>query len=100
MESFTLNEQLWLDATTYSRNDTERKPTSWETKIEDVRIFITCGHIHYRPEWIFHCRELYFDTKYLPNAKTKEDAARQAMKYCIDRANYLHSVFSAMAKKV
>lgn len=93
MDEFELYGLKWKDATSYSRNDKERKPTAYETVIGDVRVYITCGHIHYRPEWVFSCHALGFDTKHLPKAKSKEDAAEQAMKYCREKVLFLHSMF-------
>jgi len=47
----------WTDATTYSRNDPERKQTAWEMSTGTVRIWISTGHIYHKGEWVISCRE-------------------------------------------
>lgn len=70
---------MWKDCTSYIRGDKERIPKSFEVKTENLRIVITCGHIHYPGAWIMHCSRLGIDTHPLPSAKTLEDAQKQAI---------------------
>ena len=53
----------WRDATTYSRYDKDSKPTCYEIKHGNLRIYITCGHIHHRPDWVLHCHAIGIDSK-------------------------------------
>lgn len=84
---------VWSDATSYSRGDTVRNPTLWETNVRGFRVAITNGYINYRPEWVFHCRVLGFDTYHLKNAATKEDAAELALRICRIKAKELYEAF-------
>ena len=49
---------MWKDATTYSRGTTERIPTAYRAKSGKLDIYVTCGHINYKGEWIMHCFRL------------------------------------------
>jgi len=73
---------LWNDVTSYSRDTKEKIPTSFETNIGGCRICITCNHINYRPDWIFHCRELGYDTKLMPSNLSANEAAKFAIDTC------------------
>lgn len=53
----------WRDCTSYSRDDKERVPTTYEITHGYLRIVITCGHIRYRPNWVLHCFAVGIDTK-------------------------------------
>jgi hypothetical protein len=44
----------WKDTTSYSRNETERVPTTWSAECGRFRLVITRSHIHYKGRWIFH----------------------------------------------
>jgi hypothetical protein len=93
MEKFEHKGKTWLDATSYSRNNTERKPTAWETTFGHVRIYITNNHIHYKGQWIFTCHALSGATWILKDATTKEEAADAAIKNCRDQVQHLHTLF-------
>lgn len=42
----------WEDATSYSRNDKDRTPRTWELKLNGFRISVT-RHIHYpKDQWL------------------------------------------------
>ena len=85
---------VWKDSTSYSRNDKNRIPTTFSTTIGSCRISITCGHIDYRPEWVFHCYELGFDTKCIGKELTAQEAAEKAVGICKDKARMLYDAFS------
>lgn len=84
----------------YSRDTKEKIPTSFETNIGNCRICITCGHINYRPDWIFHCRELGYDTKLIPsNLKTANQAAEYAIETCRNKIKAMFEVFEQLTVK-
>ena len=85
---------VWKDSTSYSRNDKNRIPTTFSTTIGSCRISITCGHIDYRPEWVFHCYELGFDTKCIGKELPAQEAAEKAVGICKDKARMLYDAFS------
>ncbi len=84
----------WKDSTSYSRDEKEKIPTSFSCSIGDNNITITCGHIHYRPEWVFHCFGLGFDTKELPKGLTAEQASTMAIRLCKTKVNKIAEAFS------
>ncbi len=51
----------WTDATSYSRDDRERVPTTFEAKAGPIRLCITCGHIYHKGEWIGHAFPIFKD---------------------------------------
>lgn len=69
----------WKDVTSYSRDDKERKPTTFEAKEGALRIVITCGHINHRPQWVMHCGALSIDTYPLKEGATKEQAEEESL---------------------
>jgi hypothetical protein len=69
----------WKDVTSYSRNDKERTPTTFEVKEGPLRIVITCGHIYHRPEWVMHCHAVAIDGHPLKKGATKEQAETEAL---------------------
>lgn len=79
----------WKDITSYSQSDKERKPSAWEIRNNNIRITITCGHIHYRPEWIMHCYALGIDTKELTKGINKQQAKDEALKIVYNAAKKL-----------
>lgn len=85
---------VWKDSTTYSRGAKEKTPTSFTTNIGECKITITCGHRDYKPSWLFHCYELGFDTKYLGNGLSAQEAAEKAVGICRDKVQKLHDAFS------
>ena len=76
---------MWKDITSYGRSDKERKPTTFEAKAGALRIVITCGHIHYRPQWVMHCPALAIDTHELTKNATKEQAEAEALEIVFER---------------
>lgn len=70
---------MWKDSTSYSRDDKERVQTAWTAESGPVRITVTCGHIHYRPEWVMHCYAVGIDTLHMKGCTGPEDAQRRAV---------------------
>lgn len=69
---------IWKDATAYQRGK-ERKPTTFEAKVGALRVVITCGHVHYRNQWVMHCKALSVDTYRLEEGIDFERAKAQAI---------------------
>lgn len=67
--------QQWKDVTSYSRGCTERTPTSFQYKCGEIRLDVTCGHIHYRGQWIGHAYPLFKER--VLSAKTREEAQEE-----------------------
>lgn len=95
MEEFTTGSVIWKDATSYSRDQKVRKPTAWDTRIGKLRIYITNGHIYYRPKWIVSCHELGIDTRQLSDIPENlfVNAAEEALQICKDKADELANSF-------
>jgi len=85
---------VWKDSTSYSRDDKSRIPTAFSTNIGSCRISITCGQRDYRPEWVFHCYELGFDTKHIGKGLTAQEAAEKVVGICKEKARMLYDAFS------
>jgi len=49
---------MWKDTTSYCLSDKERVPTAFTIKTKNLRITVTCGHIHHKGDWIMHCPQL------------------------------------------
>lgn len=79
---------MWEDATSYSKGDSERKPTTFEARVGALRVVVTCGHVYYRPKWVMHCFALAIDTHPL-YVETKEQAQDEAMKVVFERLDDL-----------
>jgi|688.fasta_scaffold888678_2 hypothetical protein len=85
---------VWKDTTSYSRDSKEKIPTGFSTNVGECRITITCGHRDYKPSWVFHCYELGFDTKFLGEGLSAQEAAEKAVGICGDKAKKLYDAFS------
>jgi hypothetical protein len=72
----------WKDITSYSRNDEERRPTTWELKQGRLRIVVTCSHVEYRGKWVLRCANLGLDLYPLPIDPASPDQV--AKKYALD----------------
>lgn len=83
---------IWRDATSYSRNDTERVPTIFETEIGGCRISVIVGHIYYPNTWIMNCYELNIKEKTL-KCVTAESAAQLAIFHCKEKVQKMHDAF-------
>ena len=97
---FTIGGFKFTDITSYSRGDNERIPNTYETKVGDIRIFITNGHRDYRPDWIFGCYALGFDKIVLKNCNSKEDAAEYAVKRCRQKVTDYYNILCAVGEKI
>lgn len=69
---------IWQDISTYSRGDTVRKPTTWQTHAGFLRIVVTSGHIHYPGRWVMHCHKLGIDSDPFPESVTTAEQAQRA----------------------
>jgi hypothetical protein len=79
----------WTDATTYSRDQVDKKQTAWELKLPSLRIWISNGHRDYPGEFILHCFALGLNTHRL-NLKADcdiEKVKEKAVKICRMIAN-------------
>lgn len=95
MKEFRTGHVIWKDATSYSQSEKERKPRAWDAKIGACRIYITNGHIIYRPQWIMSCYELGIDTKLLGDIPENlfVNAAQEALRICKETAEDLSKPF-------
>jgi hypothetical protein len=91
--TFTINGFRFTDSTTYSQGATIKIPTVWKCAVGSNIITVTNGHRDYRPEWVFHCHNLGFTAKHLPDAVTKEDAAETALRICTDKVTKMYKDF-------
>lgn len=80
----------WEDVTIYSQSNKERIPTVFRAKFGFCIITIVYGHIDYKESWVFHCRELGFNTSPLPTALTPADAANEAIAICKKKAKDIY----------
>jgi len=55
-----LNE--WVDTTSYSRNDKDRKPSCWTYDTGKLQISVLTGHRAVPDRWVMHCFNLGMDT--------------------------------------
>jgi len=79
----------WKDATTYSRDNKERKQTAWELTLPSLRIWVSKGHKNHPGEFVMHCFALGIESKRL-NLKEDaniEDVKEKAIKICKMVAN-------------
>lgn len=86
-----VNGIIWCDATAYAK-DQEKIPTSFEARFGECEIYLTSAHIYYKGSWIFHCKELGFDTKLL-KAKSMEDATIESVEICKQKVQGLYNSF-------
>ncbi len=53
---------VWEDATSYSQGQRGKvAQTAWETTIDGVRIWVSCGHRYYPDDWVVTSQALGFD---------------------------------------
>lgn len=83
----------WEDCTSYSINDKEKIPTAFSTKIGDMRIVITCGHIYAKQQWSLWCSTLYI-VLHLMKVETAKDAAEMAIIICKEKTEKMYKSFS------
>lgn len=81
----------WKDVTSYSRDDKEKTPTTYESKFGDLRLVITCSHIHDRGNWRVICRpffERFIDKRVEDyNVEQIQEIAVSMLREKIDRIN-------------
>lgn len=79
----------WNDATTYSRDQKDKKQTAWELRLPSLRIWVGNAHRNYPGEFVMHCFALGLDTHRL-NLKANTDievVKEKAVKICRMVAN-------------
>ena len=84
---------FWKDCSTYSRDAKDKIPTSFSADIGECKIIITCNHRDYRPAWVFHCRELGFDTRHIGDGLSAQMAAEKAVGVCRHKVRKLYNDF-------
>lgn len=53
---------------------------TWKTKIGDLRIVVTCGHLMYeKGTWFVSCFRVGMDREPMPEVSTKEEAQERAL---------------------
>jgi len=87
---------VWKDSTSHSRGD-RKIPTSFSTSFGICKVFITCAHRDYSPEWVFYCYELGFQTKSIGKGLTAQEAAAQAVAICREKVTMLCDAFADCA---
>lgn len=89
-----MKELIWKDATSYSRNDSERIPTVWELELGEYTIMVH-RHIYYKDTWLLTCREMGVD-----KINLNTDAIEKAQTIAIKSIISLVEVKIAKMKKV
>ena len=72
----------WTDATTYSRNDPDKKQSAWELRTGELRIYITNAHRYYPGAWAVVCYEIGINSAAemkIPGNSTPEKAQKTAL---------------------
>lgn len=72
----------WKDTTSYSRDDKDRKPTTFSKQCGPMRLVVTSGHIHYPGKWVAHAFPL-FENKAL-KATTRDEAQAEVVQMAHD----------------
>jgi hypothetical protein len=85
--------KAWKDATSYSQNDKEKKPVTFEAEHGPLRVTVTCGHIYYPGKWIMHCFSLNMKEVEL-KAKSREQAQQEALDLIARRLGYLNAALA------
>jgi|SRR6478735_4464783 len=91
----------WKDATGYSQGQRGKvEPSAWETRIAGIRIYVTCGHIYHKGEWVMNSDELGFERAPLGFDLTadKEDVFKKAISMAALRARSKAQKFAAFEK--
>lgn len=99
-EDFEINGLTWVDKTSYAKGENSQNKESnvFATKINDQgSIIIVYGHRDYPDKWVFSFAPLNFYTQKL-NAKTKEEAAKEAIEICLKTIEELKKGFGANEK--
>jgi hypothetical protein len=86
----------WRDATSYGQGQRYKvQPSSFELKLDGLRIFITCGHIYYKGTWIMGCYELNMKEIECRNCKTATEAAEYAVRLVKHELSKLQEALNA-----
>lgn len=94
-ENPTVGNIVWKDCTSYSRNDKDKIPTAFETRVGELRISIVCNHVWYKGEWIFSCHELGLKEKHL-GKMTPQVAADMAYLFCKNKVAHMATDFGLL----
>lgn len=67
-----MSEQHWIDVTSYSRDDKQREPKTWEQRVGDLHVIVT-RHIRHPGSWLIRCDQLgvEYDAGDIPLAKAQ-----------------------------
>jgi len=74
---------MWKDITSYSRGQTERKPTMWGLSNDKITITLMCNHRDYKGQWVIssHVLGQHAIRLKIPNDATLEQAQNFALSY-------------------
>lgn len=97
-EGFNYRGLDWVDSTTYSREQKVRIPTTFTSQVDRTKITVTCGHLSFRPSWVFHCYDLGFDTKNIGTGSNPKEAIDMALGLCHSRLERLFQLFERTRK--
>jgi len=50
-----MEQQNWIDSTTYTRNDKNRVQSAWTLKNKHIKITVMNKHRYYPGKWVLHC---------------------------------------------
>ncbi|WP_421696878.1 hypothetical protein [Ancylobacter sp.] len=88
----------WKDITSYSRDDKERVPSTWELRLTPyTRIFVMRSHRADPDNWTMHCGP-WFDTYPLglpSKMENRDEAMSRALNLVADKIEDLHEAIAA-----
>lgn len=93
-DGFMCRSVQFTDATSYSRDNKIRIPTAFSAKLGNIQVYISCGHIAYRPTWIVTCHALSIDAYAIGNYDEPYDAAEAAFSHCHTKLSKLNAAFN------
>ena len=94
-DRLTNTRSKWTDSTSYSRGG-ERIQTAWTLKLmPGFDVYVTCGHIHYRPQFVMGCGALGIDTRPLDKGITPEQAQSLALAVVADKLGRMCDALAA-----
>ena len=68
----------WRDCTTYRRDQTDCKPTSFRMSLDRFELAITCDHIHHPGKWVMHFADILREHEL--EVETLAEAQEKALK--------------------
>ena len=80
-EEFEIDGRTWL-----------KRANTFETRISDNPLVIIYGHVNYPTRWVFNYMPLNIYHQWT-KAQTKEEAAKEAIKICLDAIENLKKGF-------